>query len=89
MTIRRRRNDRDDSENSSAAIVRPAAGQRFRQLLERHIAPQVEQGITINPERRGYGDILWRPVRLDSAVVILLHIYYSASPSPAGITLPC
>ncbi|WP_432416563.1 alpha/beta hydrolase, partial [Salmonella enterica] len=58
-------------------------GPAFRQLLERHIAPQVEQGITINSERRGvwghsYGGLFVLDSWLSSS---FFHIYYSASPS--------
>ncbi|ECE8800621.1 alpha/beta hydrolase [Salmonella enterica subsp. enterica serovar Vinohrady] len=75
--------DRDDSENSPRFHRKTGGGPAFRQLLERHIAPQVEQEITINPERRGvwghsYGGLFVLDSWLSSS---FFHIYYSASPS--------
>ncbi len=75
--------DRDDSKNNPRFHRKTGGGPAFRQLLERHIAPQVEQGITINSERRGvwghsYGGLFVLDSRLSSS---FFHIYYSASPS--------
>lgn len=58
-------------------------GPEFRQLLETRIAPQVEQGLVINPERRGiwghsYGGLFVLGAWLSSS---FFHQYYSASPS--------
>ncbi|HCM1918995.1 TPA: alpha/beta hydrolase [Salmonella enterica subsp. salamae serovar 28:r:e,n,z15] len=58
-------------------------GPEFRQLLETRIAPQVEQGLRINPERRGiwghsYGGLFVLGSWLSSS---FFHQYYSASPS--------
>ncbi|WP_079904661.1 alpha/beta hydrolase, partial [Salmonella enterica] len=74
---------RDGSENNPRFHRKTGGGPAFRQLLERHIAPQVEQGITINPERRGvwghsYGGLFVLDSWLSSS---FFHIYYSASPS--------
>lgn len=75
--------DREGSENNPRFHRKTGGGPAFRQLLERHIAPQVEQGITINPERRGvwghsYGGLFVLDSWLSSS---FFHIYYSASPS--------
>ncbi len=55
----------------------------FRQLLEQHIAPTVEQGININPQQRGlwghsYGGLFVLDSWLSSS---FFRHYYSASPS--------
>ncbi len=55
----------------------------FRQLLEQHIAPKVEQGININPDQRGlwghsYGGLFVLDSWLSSS---FFTTYYSASPS--------
>ncbi|MEG3384742.1 alpha/beta hydrolase, partial [Salmonella enterica] len=70
-------------ENNPRFHRKTGGGPAFRQLLERHIAPQVEQGITINSERRGvwghsYGGLFVLDSWLSSS---FFHIYYSASPS--------
>ncbi|PNL25086.1 hypothetical protein CEP93_025255 [Salmonella enterica subsp. enterica serovar Infantis] len=81
--------DREGSENNPRFHRKTGGGPAFRQLLERHIAPQVEQGITINPERRGYGDILMAVrFRLLAVVIPFISITAPARHS-AGITLSC
>ncbi len=75
--------DREGNENNPRFHRKTGGGPAFRQLLERHIAPQVEQGITINPERRGvwghsYGGLFVLDSWLSSS---FFHMYYSASPS--------
>ncbi|WEF28826.1 alpha/beta hydrolase [Klebsiella aerogenes] len=55
----------------------------FRQLLETHIAVKAEQGLQINPQRRGlwghsYGGLFVLDSWLSSS---FFHAYYSASPS--------
>lgn len=74
---------RKGNENNPRFHRKTGGGPAFRQLLERHIAPQVEQGITINPERRGvwghsYGGLFVLDAWLSSS---FFHMYYSASPS--------
>lgn len=75
--------EHDGSENNPRFHRKTGGGPAFRQLLERHIAPQVEQGIAINPERRGvwghsYGGLFVLDSWLSSS---FFHVYYSASPS--------
>ncbi|CAM3713529.1 alpha/beta hydrolase [Salmonella enterica] len=73
----------EDNENNPRFHRKTGGGPAFRQRLETHIAPQVEQGIAINPERRGvwghsYGGLFVLDSWLSSS---FFYMYYSASPS--------
>ncbi|QUJ07430.1 hypothetical protein KCP70_05040 [Salmonella enterica subsp. enterica] len=67
-------------------------GQRSRQLLERHIAPQVEQANNHQPRTaRVWGHSYGGLFTFDLAVVILLSYFHYSAPArhSAGDNLPC
>lgn len=71
------------NENNPRFRRKTGGSPEFSQLLETHIAPQVEQRLAINPERRGiwghsYGGLFVLGSWLSSS---FFHQYYSASPS--------
>ncbi len=73
----------DNSKGATPTGRKNGGSHGFRQLLETHIALKAEQGLHINPQRRGlwghsYGGLFVLDSWLSSSY---FHAYYSASPS--------